>query len=113
MSFDFLNLRLYQTVEWVEQMKRAAATPNPFAVKQADIGALQQEIGELRLHIAVLYRLLLTKDLITEAEIHDLISSLDLADGKPDGQFDGDPVSGISVAMHPAEEPTYPEIRTT
>jgi len=112
MAFDFLNLRLAEAVKTVEQMKKAAGIPNPFAPKQADVEALQQKVGELRLQVAVLYRLLLTKGLITDAEIHELLESLDQADGKADGQFDGDPISGISVATHPTEEITYPEIRT-
>lgn len=111
MSFDYFKLA--QTIRTVENLQKAALIPNPFAPKQADIEALQQEVGELRLHVAVLYRLLLTKGLLTKDEIHDLMNSLDQADGKDDGQFAGDPVSGVSVATHPAEEPEYPDIRTT
>jgi hypothetical protein len=111
MAFDFFNFRLADAVETVEHWKKASRIPNPFTAQKSDIEALQQQVGELRLQVAVLYRLLLSKGLLTETEIQDLLKELDLADGKADGQFDGDPISGISVADHPAEEPVYPEIR--
>src|SRR5688500_10191795 len=90
--FDHYRLRAIQ--EDVEHLRKASYKPNPFAPKQADVEALQQEVGELRLLVAVLYRLILDKGLATEAEVHTLISSLDAADGKRDGAFQGDAVSG-------------------
>lgn len=101
-------IQLYRTVE---HLKKTAGIPNPFVANKTDIAGLQQEVGELRLHIAVLYRLLLTKGFFTEAEVQSLIDSIDLADGNADGQFDGDPVTGVPIAEDPADI-TYPEIRT-
>jgi hypothetical protein len=104
MAFDFFHsLQLAETIQNVKHLKKAAGIPNSFAAQKSNIEALQLELGVLRLQVAVLYQLLLTKGLFTQADIQEMLESLDLADGKADGQFDGDPISGISVANNPAE----------
>lgn len=115
MSYDlFDHFRLREIQRNVEHLRKAATIPNPFAAKHADIETLQQEVGELRLLVAVLYRLLLTKGQVTETEVHALISSLDAADGKRDGRFTGDAVSGNpQVATPPAEDNGMPKIRVS
>lgn len=114
MSFDiFDHYRLREIQRDVERLRKNAATPNPFAPKQADIEALQQEVGELRLLVAVLYRLVLDKGQASEAEIHALLGSLDAADGQRDGQFNGDPVTGIAKPEPPPDENPFPKIRVS
>jgi hypothetical protein len=113
MSLDFFDhFRLRDIQRNVEQLRKASLTPNPFAAKQADVLTLQQEVGELRLLVAVLYRLLLTKGQFTEGEINKLIASLDASDGNRDGQFQGDPVAG-TPKVEPVEENGMPKIRVS
>ena len=113
MSLDlFDHFRLRDIQRSVEQLRKAATTPNPFTAKQADIVTLQQEVGELRLLVAVLYRLLLTKGQFTEGEINSLIASLDASDGSRDGQFQGDAVTG-TPEVEPVEENGMPKIRVS
>jgi hypothetical protein len=105
MAFDFFHsLQVAETIKTVKHLKKSAGIPNSFAAQKSDIQALQLEVGVLRLQVAVLYQLLQTKGLFTQAEIQKVLESLDLADGKADGQFDGDPISGRSIA-DPSEEP--------
>lgn len=114
MSFDFFErLRLGRIEKSIEYIRKAAATPNPFAPKQADVEDLQSEVAQLRLLVAVLYRLVLDKQVASETEIHALLSELDSADGKRDGGFQGDPVTGVPiVASEPPEEDNpLPRIR--
>ena len=117
MSLDMFNrFHLREIQRSVEQLRKAAtvpAAPNPFAAKQADVETLQQEVGELRLLVAVLYRLLLTNGQFTETEVHALISSLDASDGKRDGQFAGEAVSGTPIVAPPEDENPFPKIRTS
>ena len=109
---DFFTYYKLQSIE--QGLKRLRHTPtNPFAAQKSDVDALQREVGELRLLVAVLYRVLLDQGQCNEAEIHALISRLDLADGKRDGTFQGDAVSGQPV-VNPemvAEDNGLPKIR--
>ncbi len=114
MTLNFSEwLRLGRVEQSVEHLRKAASTPNPFAPKQADIEDLQAEVGQLRLLVAVLYRLVLSKGVASEAEIHQLLAEFDAADGKRDGGFDGDPVSGAAIvkAESPEDDNPFPKIR--
>jgi hypothetical protein len=114
MSLDFFDhYRLREIQRSVDHLRKAATTPNPFAPKQADIETLQQEVGELRLLVAVLYRLLLTKGEISDTEVHAMISSLDASDGNRDGRFAGDAVSGNPQVAPPADDNPMPKIRVS
>ncbi len=114
-SLFFNDYRLHNIERSLEHLRKASSIPNPFAAKQADIKTLQKEVGELRLLVAVLYRLLLDKGTCTEAEIHTLLSTLDIADGKRDGAFHGDAVSGQPVVKPEVveEDNGLPKIRVT
>lgn len=111
----FGHYRLRSIEKSLDHLRKAASTPNPFAPKQADIETLQAEVGELRLLVAVLYRVVLDKGLCNEAEIHTLLSTLDIADGKRDGAFQGDAVSGAPLVQPEIveEENPMPKIRVT
>jgi hypothetical protein len=116
MSFDFFtHWRLRDIQRSVDHLRAAAQRPSPFAPQQADIKALQQEVGELRLLTAVLYRLLLDKGHLLEPDVHALIASLDAADGRRDGAFQGDPVSGEarSSSEPPEDDNPFPKIRVS
>jgi hypothetical protein len=98
MSADFFDhYRLRSIEQSLQHLRKTVATPNPFAPKQADIEVMQREVGELRLLVAVLYRLLLDKGHCNETEVNALLSSLAIADGKRDGAFQGDAVSGAPL----------------
>ena len=71
MSFDYFDhYRLRSIEQSLQHLRKTVATPNPFAPKQGDVEALQREVGELRLLVAVLYRLLLDKGQCSETEVN-------------------------------------------
>jgi hypothetical protein len=107
--FDHYRLREIQ--KDLEHLRKASYKPNPFTAKQADIETLQQEVGELRLLVAVLYRLILDKGLAAETDIHALLSALDSSDGNRDGAFHGDAVTGSPRVEPPEPENPFPKIR--
>jgi hypothetical protein len=116
MSFDYFDhYRLRSIEQSLQHLRKAAATPNPFVPKQADVETLQREVGELRLLVAVLYRLLIDKGQCSETEVNALLSTLDLADGRRDGAFHGDAVSGQPLVKPEVveEENLLPKIRVT
>jgi hypothetical protein len=106
------HYRLVSIEKRLDKLRQATSQPNPFAPKQADIETLQQEIGELRLLVAVLYRVILDKGLAAEPEIHHLLSTLDSVDGRRDGAFQGDAVAGVPRVEPPEPENPFPKIRT-
>ena len=53
------------------------------------IGRLRRENQELKLYLAALVRLLLSKKVVTRAEITAIVDALDREDGKSDGSFGG------------------------
>lgn len=116
MSADYFErYRLRSIEQSLQHLRKTVATPNPFAPKQGDVETLQREVGELRLLVAVLYRLLLDKGHCNETEVNALLSSLDIADGKRDGAFHGDAVSGQPLVKPELveEENSLPKIRVT
>jgi hypothetical protein len=59
-------------------------------IGNAQIDRLTAETKELQLYIAVIFRLLIAKKLVSPSELHDLIEMVDAEDGKSDGGYDGD-----------------------
>lgn len=59
------------------------------AEEARDIGDLQREIAELKLHVATLVCLLTAKEMITEDEYGRITAAIDALDGVEDGRFDG------------------------
>lgn len=53
------------------------------------ISELEKENGELKLYMAALIRLLLSKGTISNEELTQLVEEIDGADGRVDGQFSG------------------------
>ena len=58
-----------------------------------EMAALQQENGELKLYLAALIRLLISKDVIARDEFARLVDVIDRSDGNDDGRFTG-PITG-------------------
>jgi len=58
------------------------------------IGRLRRENHEIRLHLAAVVRLLLTKQIVTIDEIGKIVDTLDREDQKSDGTFSGPIVPG-------------------
>ena len=54
------------------------------------LAALETENGELKLYLAVLVRLLISKEVFHKEEFHRLAEVIDTEDGMPDGQYEGD-----------------------
>jgi hypothetical protein len=54
------------------------------------LGKLSAENSELKLYLASTVRLLVAKNVITSAELAQLVESLDQADGKIDKRFTGE-----------------------
>lgn len=57
-----------------------------------ELEALTRENGELKLYLAAVVRLLLAKGVVTQAELEDIVKTIDRSDGSADGRFDGDVV---------------------
>ena len=55
----------------------------------AQIKQLEIEVAELRLYLAATMRLLRDKQVLSMAEIQDMIDAVDLEDGQADGQHRG------------------------
>ena len=53
------------------------------------IEALARENAELKLYLASLARLLMTKDIITPDELRAMVKAIDAEDGQVDGQYGG------------------------
>jgi len=110
--FDiFDHFRLREIQRDVEHLRKAAYRPNPYGPKQADVEALQQEVGELRLLVAVLFRIMLDKGVAANTDIHALLAALDMSDGNRDGAFQGDAVTGAPRVEPPEPENPFPKIR--
>ena len=75
----------------LEELHREGARKNRQNQSQNErIAALEKENGELMLYLAVLARLLISKDVFTAEEFRRLIEVIDSEDGKSDGQYEGD-----------------------
>ena len=53
------------------------------------IGQLRRENSEIKLYLAAVVRLLMSKDVVTSAEIREIVDALDREDGTPDGVYNG------------------------
>lgn len=53
------------------------------------VTALARENAELKLYLAATVRLLVAKQVITRAELTEIVDAIDRADGKADGQMPG------------------------
>ncbi|WP_425617945.1 hypothetical protein NA78x_001635 [Anatilimnocola sp. NA78] len=114
MSFfdDFFvndHQRIRNLQSQVERLRTSLSRPNPFAPKQGDIEQLQVEVAELRLQVAVLIQVLIQSGIATQPDLERCLADLDAADGKIDGQFDGNPVTGEPAPPPPPEQ--LPKIR--
>jgi hypothetical protein len=50
---------------------------------------LEAENAELKLYLAAVVRLMVTKGTIAPAELHDIVNAIDQSDGRADGQYSG------------------------
>jgi hypothetical protein len=56
----------------------------------AEIRRLQTENDELRLYLAAVIRILVSKRVVTQAEMRQIVNAIDAEDGTVDGKFTGD-----------------------
>ena len=54
-----------------------------------DLAALQAENDELRLYVAAITRLLISKGIVSREEMRRIVDALDAQDGKRDGKYKG------------------------
>jgi hypothetical protein len=77
----------------LQELYQEGARKNRQNQSQNDrIAALEKENGELMLYLAVLARLLISKDVFTAEEFRSLVEVIDQEDAKVDGRYEGDPV---------------------
>lgn len=68
-----------------ELRQRRAATVDP----SGQLTRLQQDIEELRLYLAALVRILVSKRAISAEELRQVVQIVDAEDGSADGRFTG------------------------
>ena len=59
------------------------------ARSSAELQRLTDENDELKLYIAAILRVLVSKNVVTQAELQSLVQAIDREDGEPDGGFTG------------------------
>lgn len=74
----------------VDRLKQSAPSPAHTESMQAQLDHLRAENGELRLYIAVLFRVMKLKGIIGRDELVDLLKQIDIEDGKSDKSLAGD-----------------------
>jgi hypothetical protein len=57
--------------------------------RSTDVKDLQEENGKLKLYIAVIFRLLVTKGIVDRDELYDLVEKIDEEDGRSDDSHSG------------------------
>ena len=72
----------------------ASTQSGELEVNENSTGDLERQIYELRLYVASLYRLLVSKGIATQKEVQDMIEKTDSEDGAVDGEFYGDVSNG-------------------
>ena len=78
----------------IDQLKRRLRARPVGATTESEVERLRVENGELRLYVATLFRLLITKGVATEDEVRSLVRVIDGGDGQVDNAFRGDVLTG-------------------
>jgi len=79
--------RLHQDVARLRESARSSAVIDPI---RAQLDELRAANGELRLHIATLFRVLELKGIIGRDDLVKLVEQIDQEDGRRDNAHDGD-----------------------
>lgn len=74
----------------IEGLRQACVRPSA-GVKglESRLAQVEDELGELRLYVAVLLRLATSRGLVTGDELKQIVETLDVSDGTADGRFKG------------------------
>jgi len=80
--------------EDIAQLKQHLQTRPVGATTESEVERLRAEIGELRLYVATLFRLLITKGVASQEDVRSIIRLIDGEDGKTDKAFKGDVLTG-------------------
>ena len=84
------RLNIADTERDIERLRREiAATTRRDLSQDERIDLLMRENAELKLYLASIIRLLLTRGTITRAELEAMVDAVDREDGQADGGFDG------------------------
>jgi hypothetical protein len=74
----------------LEQLRREMRSEHRgSAPSDARLERLEEENDELRLYLAAVVRLLMTKGLVSRNEMQEFVEAIDAEDGAADGRFDG------------------------
>ena len=79
-------------IDFLKRHSRAQHEWNPFGTTPTYTQRLQQENDELKLYVAAIFRLLVSKGIATQNEIRNLVERIDAEEGAVDGRFEGDVV---------------------
>jgi hypothetical protein len=69
-----------------EEIRRSRSAA---AGSSADLAKLQAENDELRLYLAAVIRILVSKGVVTQSEMQQIVDAIDAEDGSVDGTFTG------------------------
>ncbi|MCI0375983.1 MAG: hypothetical protein L0215_00095 [Gemmataceae bacterium] len=78
-----------QSAEIASLRQQLNSMPAAGGPDEKRIETLQRENDELKLYLAAVFRLLITKGVATAEEIRDLVSALDREDGDQDKKYGG------------------------
>lgn len=84
------RLDIEDTERDIARLKQALASSSDKNLSQDDqLRKLVAENAELKLYLAALVRLLITKNSISPAELEAIVTAVDAEDGRTDGRFTG------------------------
>jgi hypothetical protein len=84
------RLDIADTERDIDRLRREIAEGFRAEMSQDEkIETLIRENGELKLYLASLIRLLLSKGVVSKAELQTMVAAVDAEDGEADGQYGG------------------------
>ncbi len=85
------QMDIQDTQAELARLKAAVSASRAGAPRQADqaIAQLQDELGEIKLYLAALVRMLISAGVVTREEFATIVESVDGSDGSADGRYRG------------------------
>ena len=74
----------------IDRLREAVLSGRPAGSGSTEaLNRLQAEIDELRLYLAAVIRTLVSKGIVTQSEMKQIVDAIDAEDGAADGKFTG------------------------